>query len=295
MSGRVYLGVDLGAESGRVVAGTFDGRRVRLEELHRFSNGPVDLAGSWPWDVSRLWSEIQPGLSAAARFGDSVASVGVDTWGVDYVLLSKLGELVGQPFHYRDCRTDGVMERAVLSVPRADIFAATGIQFLPFNTLYQLLASPELLTPAHRLLLMPDFFHWLLCGSTAVEFTNDTTTQFFNPSTRTWALELLRRFGLPTHMLAEVVQPGTTLGTLRDGVQRGTGLGATPVVAPATPTLRPRSPRFRRYIPGRRTGRTFRQARGRWSAWNFPQRTCRLRHSLEISRTRAGSMAPTGS
>ena len=234
MSGRVYLGVDLGAESGRVVAGIFDGRRVRLEELHRFPNGPLELAGSWRWDVSRLWSEIQRGLSAAARFGDSVVSVGVDTWGVDYVLLSKSGELVDQPFHYRDRRTDGVMERVSLSVPRADIFSATGLQFLSFNTLYQLLSSPELLTHADRLLLMPDYFHYRLCGSTAAEFTNATTTQFFNPIARTWAFELLRRFGLPAHMLGAVVQPGTRLGTLRPDVQIETGLGAIPVVAPAT-------------------------------------------------------------
>src|SRR5262245_53249096 len=128
MPGRVFLGVDLGAESGRVVAGVFDGRRVRLEELHRFANGPVELAGSWRWDVLRLWSEIRHGLSAAAaKFGSSVTSVGVDTWGVDYVLLSKSGELLGQPFHYRDHRTDGVMDRATRTVPRADIFAATGL------------------------------------------------------------------------------------------------------------------------------------------------------------------------
>ncbi|HJZ58855.1 MAG TPA: rhamnulokinase family protein [Gemmataceae bacterium] len=239
MSGCVFLGADLGAESGRVVAGVFDGRRVRLDELHRFPNGPVEIAGSWRWDVLRLWGEVRHGLSAAAtRFGPAVASVGVDTWGVDYVLLSKSGELLGQPFHYRDRRTEGVMDRAARTVPRADTFAATGLQFLPFNTLYQLLASqertPELLAHADRLLLMPDFLHWCLCGSTAVEFTNATTTQLFNPTTRTWALDLLRRFGLPNHLLAEVVPPGTTVGTLRPNVKSATGLGSIPVVAPAT-------------------------------------------------------------
>ncbi|QEL14984.1 rhamnulokinase [Limnoglobus roseus] len=235
MSGRVHLAVDLGAESGRVVAGVFDGRRVALEELHRFPNGPLEIAGSWRWDVDRLWSEIGRGLSAAAaRFGAAVASVGVDTWGVDYVLLSKSGEPVEPPFHYRDRRTDGVMDRATRAVPRADIFAATGVQFLPFNTLYQLLASRERLAEADRLLLMPDYFHQRLCGSTAVEFTNATTTQFFGPTTRTWATELLQRFALPTHMLGDVVQPGTILGTLREDVRRETGLGTIPVVAPAT-------------------------------------------------------------
>lgn len=235
MSGRVYLGVDLGAESGRVVAGIFDGRHIRLEELHRFPNGPFELAGSWRWDVSRLWSEIKRGLSSAPmRFGDSIASVGVDSWGVDYVLLSKSGELIDQPFHYRDSRANGVMERAFLSVPKVDIFAETGLQFLSFNTLYQLLSSPELLAHADRLLLMPDYFHWCLCGSTTVEFTNATTTQFFNPIRRTWAVEFLQRFGLPTHMLGPVVQPGTILGKLRAEVQIETGLDAIAVVAPAT-------------------------------------------------------------
>jgi rhamnulokinase len=238
MSERVFLGIDLGAESGRVVASRFDGGRLQLEELHRFPNGPIEVAGSWRWDVLRLWAEIRSGLSAAARFGTAVASVGVDGWGVDYVLLSKSGELLGQAFHYRDPRTEGVLDRAVRTVPRSAIFAATGIQFLPFNTLYQLLAaqerSPELLRVADRLLLVPDFFHWCLCGSTAIEFTNATTTQFFNPITRSWALELLDRFGLPTHMLGEVIYPGTQLGHLRPDVRSGTGLGAIAVIAPAT-------------------------------------------------------------
>lgn len=239
MPERVFLAADLGAESGRVMAGRFDGRRVRLEEVHRFPNGPVALAGSWRWDVLRLWAEVKAGLAAAAeRFGPAVASVGVDTWGVDYVLLSKSGELLGQPYHYRDRRTDGAMDRAAAVVRREEIYGATGTQFLPFNTLYQLIASneqtPELLAHADRLLLMPDFLHWCLCGSTAVEFTNATTTQFYDPAGRDWATGLLARFGLPTHMLGEVVPPGTRLGELRPDVRADTGLGAVPVVTPAT-------------------------------------------------------------
>lgn len=239
MAERVFLAADLGAESGRMMAGLFDGRRIRLEEVHRFPNGPVTLAGSWRWDVLRLWSEVKVGLTAAAtRFGPSVASVGVDTWGVDYVLLSKSGELLGQPFHYRDHRTDGVMDRVAVVVPRAETYAATGIQFLPFNTLYQLIAAhertPELLSHAHRLLLMPDFLHWCLCGSTAIEFTNATTTQCYDPTTRGWATGLLRRFGLPISPFGEVAMPGTRLGELHPDVRADTGLGAIPVVAPAT-------------------------------------------------------------
>jgi len=128
MSEQCYLGVDLGAESGRVMAGLWNGRRMRLEELHRFANGPIEIAGSLRWDVLRLWSEIQQGLSIAARkYGKRVKSVGVDTWGVDFVLLSKSNELLGQPFHYRDSRTVGVMKRAFKRVSRADIFSATGL------------------------------------------------------------------------------------------------------------------------------------------------------------------------
>jgi rhamnulokinase len=239
MAERVFIGVDIGAESGRVMSGSFDGRRVSLYELHRFGNGPVEIAGSWRWDVLRLWSEIQAGLQAAsARHGESVASVGVDTWGVDYVLLSKSGEVLGLPFHYRDARNAGVMERAFERLPRSAIFAATGLQFLPFNTLYQLLAcrerTPELLDAADRLLLMPDYFHWCLGGSTAVEFTNATTTQCFSPLTRNWATDLLAGFDLPTHFLGEVVPPGTHLGPLRRDLVTKTGLRAAGVVAPAT-------------------------------------------------------------
>src|SRR5262245_32469539 len=127
MAERCYLGVDLGAESGRVVAGRFDGTRLRLEELHRFPNGAVHVAGTLRWDVLRLWSEIQAGLSKAAQAaGNAAISVGVDTWGVDYVLLSKTGEMLGQPYHYRDSRTEGVMDRSFSRAPRREIFATTG-------------------------------------------------------------------------------------------------------------------------------------------------------------------------
>src|SRR5947199_2597385 len=156
MKSQCYLGIDLGAESGRVMAGFWDGKRIRLEELHRFPNGPVEIGGTLRWDVLRLWSEIQHGLGLAARSNrGAVRAVGVDTWGVDFVLLSKTNELLGQPFHYRDARTRGVMQKAFKRVRRAEIFAASGLQFLEFNTLYQLLAmqrsNPDLLATADRL------------------------------------------------------------------------------------------------------------------------------------------------
>jgi rhamnulokinase len=234
-----YLAVDLGAESGRVIAGLFDGRRVRLEELHRFGNGPVHVADTLRWDVLRLWSEIQAGLAkAGARCGSSLVSVGVDTWGVDFVLLTKTGEMLGQPYHYRDARTRGVMEQTFARVPKADVFAQTGLQFMEINTLYQLVAmqqtNPELLKLADKFLMMPDVFHWLLSGSRVVEFTNATTSQCFHPVQRAWAVDLLRKLDLPVAMFPEVVEPGTKLGKLRDDVARRAGLPRLAVVAPAT-------------------------------------------------------------
>ncbi|MFV0446751.1 MAG: rhamnulokinase [Planctomycetaceae bacterium] len=239
MSGRVFLAVDLGAESGRVIAGRLDGGRVSLDELHRFPNGPVAVAGTRRWDVLRLWSDIQEGLAVAARkYGKSIVSVGVDTWGVDYVLLSARDEILGQPYNYRDPRTQGVMEQAFTRVPRASIYAQTGLQFMEINTLYQLIAmqlqDPQLLNQAARFLMMPDFFHWLLCGSRVVEFTNATTTQFYHPRNRDWAAELLRKFEIPTRIFPEVVPPGTKLGRLREDVAMRTGLERIEVVAPAT-------------------------------------------------------------
>src|SRR5580658_1041178 len=239
MSDQVYLGIDLGAESGRVMAGAWDGRTMRVEELHRFSNGPVNLAETLRWDVLRLWTEIQNGLAVAAKkVGDGIVSVGVDTWGVDFVLLTKNGEILGQPYHYRDARVTGMLEQAFSVVPRAEIFAQTGVQFMELNTLYQLLAwrrsHPELLAAADCLLMMPDFFHWCLCGSRVAEFTNATTSQCLNPIKRDWAFDMLKKFGLPARIFPEVVPPGTELGRLRESVAQRTGLGRIKVVAPPT-------------------------------------------------------------
>jgi rhamnulokinase len=237
MAKRVYLAVDLGAESGRVIAGIWDGKRIRLEEVHRFPNGAVPLAGSLRWDALRLWSEIQSGLGmAAAKHGKQIVSVGADTWGVDYVLLSRTGEMLGQPHHYRDARTNGVMEAAFAKVPRSAIFAKTGLQFMQFNTLFQLMATqqrtPELLKAAERLLFMPDFLHWAMCGSEVAEFTIASTSQCLDPRTGKWAGSLLKKLGLPTNILPEIVLPGTQLGTLREPVRELTGLGAIQVIAP---------------------------------------------------------------
>lgn len=239
MAEQAYLAVDLGASGGRVLAGRFDGQLLSLEELHRFENGPIPAAGSLYWDVLRLWSQITEGLRlGASRLGRSVKSVGVDAWGVDFALLGKGDVLLGNPHCYRDPRSNGMLEKALEIVGRQEIFAQTGLQFMPINTLYQFLSlrvhQSPLLEMAESLLLIPDFFHWLLTGEKTNEFTNATTTQFFNPARGQWAVELLEKLGLPARLLRPVVQPGTNLGPLRNEVAAETGLGGVNVVLPGT-------------------------------------------------------------
>jgi len=236
---KVFLAVDLGASSGRVVAGLFDGQRLVLEEVYRFENGPVVAAGRMYWDLLNQWTHVQQGLqAAAAKYGDRIASVGVDTWGVDFGLLGRGDELLGNPYHYRDSRTAGMYEKAFAIVPREEIFAQTGLQFMELNTLYQVLAmklqDSPLLDAAESLLLMPDLFHWLLTGEKANEFTDVSTTQMYNPLTKTWAIPLLERMGLPTGILGEIVPPGTRLGPVQSSVAEQTGLSGVDVVLPGT-------------------------------------------------------------
>jgi rhamnulokinase len=238
MAQQVYLGIDLGAESGRVIAGLWDGKKMLLEELHRFPNGGVAVADSLRWNTLGLWAEIQTGLTIAAKkFGKSVVSVGVDTWGVDFVLLSKTCELLGLPFHYRDARTRGALTKAFARVPRAEIFAATGLQFMEINTLYQLLAlqrsSPEILAATETLLMTPDFLNFCLSGARVSEFTIATTSQCVDPKKRAWATDLLGKFDLPAKIFPDIVPPGTRVGQLRPSLAERTGLGAVSVIAPA--------------------------------------------------------------
>jgi rhamnulokinase len=239
MAERIFLAVDMGASSGRHVAGRFDGRKLQLEEVYRFENGPVNMAGSLFWDLPNQWSHVLAGLRAAAsRFGSGVVSAGVDTWGVDFGLLGRGDVLLGNPYHYRDARTNGMLEKAFSLVPREEIFRHTGLQFMQFNTLYQLLAmklsGSPLLDAAETLLMVPDLFHWLLTGQKCNEFTDATTSQFFNPATGGWAAELLKKFGLPTRILGRITPPATDLGKLRQHVADETGLPATRVVLPGS-------------------------------------------------------------
>jgi rhamnulokinase len=239
MADTAYLAVDLGASGGRVLAGRFDGKRLELDVLHRFENRAVEAAGSLYWDVLQLWSQVRDGLRlAGARLGRSLKSVGVDTWGVDFALLGRGDVLLENPHSYRDSRSEGMMARALSTVGREEIFAQTGLQFMPINSLYQLMSlrvgGSPLLDVAESLLLMPDLFHWLLTGTKGNEYTNATTTQCFNPTRRSWATDLLARLELPSQIFGEVLDPGTRLGRLRPQVAKDTGLEGVEVVLPGT-------------------------------------------------------------
>ncbi|MDR3638778.1 MAG: rhamnulokinase [Isosphaeraceae bacterium] len=233
-----YLALDLGAESGRGVLGKFDGERLELDEIHRFPNGPVRLLDTIYWDLPRLFEEMKGALRKVAAVGARLDGVGVDTWGVDFGLIGRNDTLLGNPVHYRDARTDGMIEAAARLVPRDRIYELTGLQFLAFNTVYQLLAlktaNSPLLEVAETLLMMPDVFAWLLTGRCASERTDASTSQLLDPRTGTWSEELCRGLGLPYHILPELIDPGTDLGPLRRSVAEEVGLSGVSVIAPGT-------------------------------------------------------------
>jgi rhamnulokinase len=235
-----FLAIDLGASSGRVIVGRWDGRRFDLRELHRFPNGPVQVLGHLHWDALRLWQEIKAGIARYAAQGDApLAGVGIDTWAVDFALLDRAGRLLGNPYHYRDPRTAGVPDNVDRRVPPGRLFAQTGIQRLPINTLYQLVSMRESddpqLAAADTLLLIPDLFHYWLTGNTVAEYTNATTTQLFDARERRWATELLDALDLPARILPPVVAPGTVLGELLPDVRDEAGLRqGAPVIATAS-------------------------------------------------------------
>jgi len=232
------LAFDLGAESGRGVLGRFDGGRLELEVIHRFPNGPVRTLESLHWDVLRLYSEMLATLRRCGADQGGIESLGVDTWGVDFALLGRGDTLLGNPRHYRDPHTEGCPEIAFRQVSREEIFQQTGLQFLRFNTLFQLLALKQAASPlldvAQTMLLIPDLFHFFFTGVKGNEFTDATTTQLYNPSNRNWARELMAAFSLPDRILGNIVPPGTVLGRLRAAVSDETGLDSVSVVAPAS-------------------------------------------------------------
>ncbi len=239
MAEKAFLAVDMGASSGRHLLGLFDGEKLNLEEIYRFENGPVEVQGSLFWNLLGLWSHVRNGLHAAGTLrGNDIVSIGVDTWGVDFGLLGHDDVLLGNPYHYRDSRNDGMMERAMEIVPRQEIFQHTGLQFMQFNTLYQLLAmklsGSPLLDMAETLLMVPDLFHWLLTGVKCNEMTEASTSQFYNPVEGRWANELLDRFKLPTDMLCDIAQPGTNLGPLRGVLADESRISGANIVLPGS-------------------------------------------------------------
>ena len=232
--GANYLAFDLGAESGRAMSGRLRSGVLDLVEVCRFPNEPVRVDGSLYWDAPRLWLHMQRALEQVP-VNPRLDSIGVDTWGCDYGLVGEHGDLLGNPFHYRDARTDGVMEDVFTRVPRAHIYDITGIQFLPFNTLYQLVAAarftPRLLDAAIQFGTIPDILNFWLTGELRAEYTNATTTQMVEARTRTWAFDLLQQLDLPARLMPPLVEAGALMGALQRSAS--TTLEGTPVVAPA--------------------------------------------------------------
>ncbi len=238
MSHHNYIAIDLGAESGRVIGGRFDGDRLSLGDAYRFASAPVRLPDGLHTDVLRIWTEIKAGMfQVVSQSEGGLDGVGVDTWGVDFALLDRQGGLLSNPYHYRDSMTDGMLEEAFRRVPRAEIFEQTGIQFMPINSLYQLLAlrlrQPALLDAAATLLWIPDLFNYWLSGRQISESSIASTSQCYDPRRGDWAVPLLEKLTLPTRIFLPVVPPGTTVGDLDPLVAEEVGLkNPIPVITP---------------------------------------------------------------
>ncbi len=248
----LHVAIDLGASGGRVALGWLEARAVEnakleVEILHRFPNGAVPIRGALHWDIVGLWREILHGLRLAAargrELGKPVSSIGVDSWAVDFALLIEGDEILGGVRSYRDPRTDGVMDKlletnSLAKLSRAEVYGMTGLQFLPFNTLYQLLAiqrdAPDQLERAQSLLMVPDLLAFWLTGRKVCERTNASTTQFYNPSSRDWARDLLERVSLPTHFLPEIVNAGDVIAPLTSSLASELGLPGAVIVAVGT-------------------------------------------------------------
>lgn len=232
------LAFDYGASSGRAVLGSFDGSRVELAEMHRFSNDPVFLGDTLCWDFPRQLHEMKQGIIKTIKAGNKdIAGMGVDTWGVDFGLLGPSGELLGNPVHYRDNRTEGMFEEAFKLMPRREIYEITGIAFQKFNTLYQLMAMKHkksiLLENASTMLFMPDLFNYFLTGEKLTEFTIASTSQMLDAKTHKWAEGLLDKMNIPQGMLTAICNAGTVAGSLTKAVQAELGAGGIPVIAVA--------------------------------------------------------------
>ncbi len=237
MKTRVYLAIDLGASSGRVMAGLYNGKILTLEEVHRFPNGGHRIGDSFHWNILGLFAEIKAGLGKASRtYGVRVVSAGVDTWGVDFGLVDGDGHLLGMPHQYRDPRTDGMEAEVHRRVPRREVYETTGIQFMFFNTLLQLMAEAKRKAPAlaqaRHILFIPDLINYWLTGRMTSEYTIASTSQLLNARTRAWARGMIRDLGLPARMFGPLVQPGTVIGEVRPGVREEAGIRRLKIIAP---------------------------------------------------------------
>ena len=232
-----FLAFDLGAESGRGILGCFDGKQIKLKVLHRFPNGGIQILDNLHWDIISLWREIKNTLSICAKNGSNIESIGVDTWGVDFGLLDKTGHLIGLPFHYRDSRTTGVLEKVFDLIPRPSIFELSGCQFMEINTIYQLysmvLTDSPLLRFAETFLTIPDLINFWLTGQKVSEFTNATTTQLYDPRKENWSAELCQVLNIPLGIFPQVIQPGTDIGMILPSITNETAFQPTRVIAPA--------------------------------------------------------------
>jgi rhamnulokinase len=237
MNENLYIAVDLGAGSGRVFLCDL-GEKFSLAEIHRFAYPPREEGGHLRWDFAKIFGEIKLGLKSAAKRAKSlnkkIYSLGVDSWGVDYGLLDARGNLLANPVCYRDSRTGAAMERVFQKIQRAEIFEKTGIQFLNFNTIFQLFSEDGNLEKASKVLLLPDLINYFLTGKIFAEYTNATTTQLLNAETKNWDFELFEKLNLPARLLPEIIPAGTDLGFLKTGLARELKLESTRVVAPAT-------------------------------------------------------------
>ena len=213
-----YVAVDLGASNGRVIVGTLENQRIELEEIWRFENKPISLHGRMFWDFLSLFDNVKTGLKLAfTKYGGEIASIGVDTWGVDYGLIDKNGHLISNPICYRDSRTKGMVEKLMEIIDKGELYQRTGLQTMEINTLFQLLSSvtnePEMLQYADKLLFMPDLFNYFLTGKAVNEYTEATTSQLFNPKDKNWELGLFEALGIPM-LMQDLVFPPTLLGML---------------------------------------------------------------------------------
>jgi rhamnulokinase len=238
MSPQNYLALDLGAESGRAIVGTIENRKLSITETYRFVNSPIRTPDGLYWDVLHLWSEIKSGISVSAlKFDRILDGIGLDAWGVDFALLDKHGSLLSNPFHYRDARTNGMLDEAFRRMPRALIFANTGIQFMQINTLYQLLAMSIQKSPlfdvAKTFVTIPDLFNYWLSGQITNEFTNATTTQCLDPMKRDWAKPVLDALNIPSHLFGPITDSGSLIGTLLPNIAEETGASGVQIVVPA--------------------------------------------------------------